>query len=65
MIYTASDFARRLGVTRQAVSNKLKRHIANHSYTGSLTFKSLITGQDIKVRFYKAEGSKKWLLKEY
>lgn len=60
-VYTQSDFARRLGRTKQCVSNAIRRHIARSPENPYMEFES-VTGERIKVRLKKAEGSKKQLI---
>ena len=60
-VYTQSDFARRLGRTKQCVSNAIRRHIARSPENPYMEFESVV-GERIKVRLKKAEGSKKQLI---
>jgi hypothetical protein len=60
-IYTQSDFARRIGKTRQWVSEKVTKHIATRGHDGTIVFTSL-EGNELHVRLIRSEGSLKWLL---
>ncbi len=60
-IFTQSDFARRLGKTKQCVSNAIRRHKLRVGANDIMEFES-VTGEVIKVKLIKAEGSRKWLI---
>lgn len=63
-IYTQSDFSRRIGRSKQWISNKIMRHKRRWSddwMERVMEFTS-VEGEEIKVRLVKAEGSVKWLL---
>lgn len=60
-IFTQSDFARRLGKSKQCVSNAIRRHKSRVGANDIMEFES-VTGERIKVKLVKAEGSRKWLL---
>jgi len=60
-VYTQSDFARRIGKTKQWVSDKIKRHVAMLGYEGTIVFYS-VQGEELRVRLMRSEGSQKWLL---
>ncbi len=61
MIYTQSDFARRIGRSKQWVSDKVKRHVSMNGYEGTMHFNSVL-GEVIKVRLIRNDSSFKWLL---
>ena len=60
-VYTKSDFARRIGRTKQCISNAIRRHIARHPDNPYMEFES-VTGERIKVMLKRADGSKKQLI---
>ena len=63
-IYTQSDFSRRIGRSKQWISNKIMRHKKRWGddwMDKAMEFTS-VEGEEIKVRLVKAEGSVKWLL---
>lgn len=63
-IYTQSDFSRRIGRSKQWISNKIMRHKRRWSddwMERVMEFTS-VEGEEIKVKLVKAEGSVKWLL---
>jgi hypothetical protein len=60
-VYTQSDFARRIGKSKQCICNAIRRHRARVGSNDTLEFES-VTGERIRVKLLKAEGSKKWLI---
>jgi hypothetical protein len=63
-IYTQSDFSRRIGKSKQWISNKIMRHKKRWGddwMSRSMEFTS-VDGETIKVKLVKAEGSVKWLM---
>jgi hypothetical protein len=63
-IYTQSDFSRRIGRSRQWVSNKILRHKKRwgHEWKDHTMDFSSVDGKEIIVKLVKSEGSRKWLM---
>jgi hypothetical protein len=63
-VYTQSDFARRIGKSRQWVSNKILRHKKRWDQEWrdhAMDFTS-VDGKEMIVKLVKSEGSRKWLM---
>lgn len=60
-IYTQSDFARRIGRSKQWVSDKIRSHVSKHGHTGTIMFNSVM-GDVVTIRLIRNDGSFKWLV---
>lgn len=59
--YTQSDFARRVGRSKQWISNKVLRHRKRWGTDKLMEFSS-VEGEVVMVKLIRPEGGRKWML---